>query len=60
MTSRPPVLSLISGELEGQSFFKTCSATSSMSLISWSCVLIFNIAVNLVSFAVQAEYLYVI
>ena len=36
-------------------FFKTCSATSSMSLVSWSYLLILNILVNLISLAVHAE-----
>ena len=56
MTSRSPVLNWTSGELEcAILFFKTCSATSSISLVSWFYVLILNISVDLVSFAVHAQ-----
>ena len=38
--------------------FKTCSATSSISLVTWSCILILNISVNLVSFAVYEKMIH--
>ena len=62
MSSRSSVLNWISGELEcAILFFKTCSPTSSISLVSWFYVLILNISVNLVTFTahVQMTHLFV-
>ena len=57
--SRLSVLNWIPGRFEcAILFFKTCSAISSTSLVSWSCSLILNISVNLVSFVVHTDMIH--